>query len=141
MTDPLTQRQKEWRQVLDPPGFSPRPEWDNNYRKPRKRWTDNQKIAAVVAVIGALIIAAVLIVHAVGHHSAGQTLSWRDGYASAGDTLVGGTLIPCSYGAVGAVTWDIPAGDNVNQWIAGCVAGQNAANFDAQHPGANGGNS
>ncbi len=105
-------------------------------RPPRPRGNSHRKIWVIVSVT-VLLVTAIVIALVLGHSGShgGQSISYRDGYASSGDTVVGGTPIDCSTDW----TWDMPSGDNQAQWIAGCQAGQNAANYNAEHPGANGG--
>jgi hypothetical protein len=116
-----------------------RPEWDLTPvpYTPEQKKRQNKLVAlwtAGIALVAGVVIALVLVLSSHGAGVQTNSQSYRDGYASANDSAPGGGPNSCSELSV----WDIPAGDNGSQWMAGCQAGQNSANFNSQHPGASG---
>jgi hypothetical protein len=104
----------------------------------------------ICTVIAALI--AVGVVVALSLHHSSESISYRDGY-SAGKQMAQ-QQISAAASNPAANACDVsatlpsynggpPSGDNTSQWTSGCIAGYNASNYDANHPGAtnNSGNS
>lgn len=113
-----------------------RPEWDLNYQKPKMdKWT---KVAMIVVVIvSALAIGTVLLIQSLPKT---HSISYKDGYTfgrgiiTSDSETTGRAATDCSN------DWPLGGenGDNPNDWMYGCVAGYNDANYDENHAGANG---
>jgi hypothetical protein len=97
---------------------------------------------SVVGILFVLVAVAVALI--VLHLTAGESISYKDGYsagysqgqADAGAASPLGVNITC-YADEGSVAdgGGVPSGDNVSQWLAGCVAGYNAGLYSGNHPG------
>jgi hypothetical protein len=99
---------------------------------------------AIIAVAVAALAAVGLVVALSLHHSS-ESISYKDGY-SAGKQMAQ-QQISAAASNPAADACDVsatlpsynggpPSGDNTSQWTSGCIAGYNASNYDADHPGA-----
>jgi hypothetical protein len=73
-------------------------------------------------------------------HSSSESLSYRDGYAT-GKSGYPVIWFEGAYNTAYSQCEDnvnvlLPPNDNAQQWVEGCEAGWNAANFKSNHPGA-----
>jgi hypothetical protein len=82
-----------------------------------------------------------------GHYPAApavntSSISYKDGYVTGkqDEQEIGGGVYGTSNcteaGTLPSYGGGPPSGDNVSQWVTGCISGWNAANYDANHPGA-----